>query len=33
MFSNFAKGVIIGKGAILPGISGGSLAVILGLYE
>ena len=33
MFSNFTKGVIIGIGAILPGISGGSLAVILGLYE
>ena len=33
MFSNFAKGIIIGIGAILPGISGGSLAVILGLYE
>ena len=33
MVSNFAKGIIIGIGAILPGISGGSLAVILGLYE
>ena len=33
MLSNFAKGIIIGIGAILPGISGGSLAVIFGLYE
>ena len=33
MFSNFTKGIIIGIGAILPGISGGSLAVIFGLYE
>ena len=33
MFSNFAKGIIIGIGAILPGISGGSLAVIFGVYE
>ena len=33
MFSNFTKGIIIGIGAILPGISGGSLAVIFGVYE
>lgn len=33
MLSNFTKGIIIGIGAILPGISGGSLAVIFGLYE
>jgi putative membrane protein len=33
MFSIFAKGIVLGIGAILPGISGGSLAVIFGLYE
>lgn len=27
------KGLVIGIGAIVPGVSGGSLAVILGLYE
>ena len=33
MLSNFTKGIVIGIGAILPGISGGSHAVIFGLYE
>jgi len=30
---NFIKGIFIGIGAIAPGVSGGSLAVIFGLYE
>lgn len=30
---NFLKGLFIGVGAIMPGVSGGSLAVIFGLYE
>ena len=29
----FCKGCLIGIGAIIPGISGGVMAVILGLYE
>lgn len=29
----FLKGIFIGSGAILPGVSGGALAVIFGLYE
>lgn len=33
MFSNFFKGILIGAGAILPGISSGVLCVIFGLYE
>lgn len=33
MFTNFLKGIIIGAGAILPGISSGVLCVIFGLYE
>lgn len=32
-FVNFIKGIIIGIGAVAPGISGGSLAVIFGIYE
>jgi putative membrane protein len=32
-FIRFLKGMIIGMSFILPGISGGALAVILGLYE
>lgn len=32
-FSNFIKGIAIGAGAILPGISSGVLCVIFGLYE
>lgn len=30
---NFIKGIFIGMGAILPGLSGGALAAIFGLYE
>lgn len=29
----FAKGMLIGTGAILPGVSGGALAAVFGLYE
>lgn len=32
-FSNVVKGVFIGAGAILPGISSGVLCVIFGIYE
>lgn len=31
--SNFLKGLVIGTGAIAPGVSGGALAVIFGIYE
>ena len=31
--SNFFKGVFIGAGAILPGISSGVICIVLGLYE
>jgi len=31
--SNFIKGIFIGAGAILPGISSGVICMILGLYE
>ncbi len=31
--SGFIKGLLIGIGAVAPGVSGGSLAVIFGLYE
>lgn len=31
--SNFIKGVFIGSGAILPGISSGVICMVLGLYE
>ena len=30
---NFLKGIFIGMGAILPGLSGGALAAIFGIYE
>jgi len=30
---NFIKGIFIGIGAILPGLSGGALAAIFGIYE
>lgn len=30
---NFCIGILIGAGAILPGISSGVLCVILGIYE
>ena len=32
-FANFIKGIAIGAGAILPGISSGVLCVIFGIYE
>lgn len=32
-FSNFIKGIFIGAGAILPGISSGVICMVLGLYE
>ena len=32
-FSNFIKGILIGSGAILPGISSGVICMVLGLYE
>lgn len=32
-FSNFIKGIFIGAGAILPGISSGVICMIVGLYE
>lgn len=31
--SGFVKGILIGAGAVAPGLSGGTLAVIFGLYE
>ena len=33
IFSNFIKGIVIGAGAILPGISSGVLCVVFGIYE
>jgi len=30
---NFIKGIFIGMGAVLPGLSGGALAAIFGIYE
>ena len=30
---NFVKGIFIGAGAILPGISSGVLCIIFGIYE
>lgn len=32
-FFRFVKGMFIGSGAILPGVSGGALAAIFGIYE
>ena len=32
-FLRFIKGMFIGSGFILPGVSGGALAAIFGLYE
>ena len=31
--SNFIKGIFIGAGAILPGISSGVICMVVGLYE
>jgi len=33
LFINFIKGVFIGVGAVLPGLSGGVLASVFGVYE
>jgi len=33
IISNFIKGLLIGIGAIAPGVSGGALAVIFGVFE
>jgi len=33
ILSNFLKSIAVGAGAIAPGLSGGTLAIILGLYE
>ena len=30
---NYIKGILIGAGAIIPGISSGVLCVIFGIYE
>ena len=32
-FFRFIKGMLIGTGAILPGVSGGALAAVFGIYE
>ena len=32
-FLRFVKGMFIGSGFILPGVSGGALAAIFGIYE
>lgn len=31
--TNFIKGIFIGIGAILPGISSGIICIVLGIYE
>lgn len=33
MFKNFLKGIVIGVANVLPGVSGGTLAVVLGIYD
>lgn len=33
MLRNFLKGLIIGMGAIAPGVSGGAFAIMLGVYD
>ena len=33
LISNFIKGIFIGIGAILPGISSGVICIVLGIYE
>ena len=33
MLKNFAKGVVIGIANVLPGVSGGTLAVVLNIYD
>ena len=32
-FLRFFKGILIGSGFILPGVSGGALAAVFGVYE
>ena len=32
-FLRFIKGMFIGSGFILPGVSGGALAAVFGIYE
>lgn len=33
MFKNFLKGIVIGVANVLPGVSGGTLAVVLNIYD
>ncbi len=33
IFSNFIRGILIGAGAIIPGVSSGVLCMIMGIYE
>ncbi|MGL5543979.1 MAG: DUF368 domain-containing protein [Cetobacterium sp.] len=33
MLKNFLKGIVIGIANVLPGVSGGTLAVVLGIYD
>lgn len=33
MFKNFLKGIVIGIANVLPGVSGGTLAVVLNIYD
>ena len=33
MFINFIKGIIIGIATLVPGVSGGTMAIILGVYN
>ncbi|MEG1583266.1 MAG: DUF368 domain-containing protein, partial [Cetobacterium sp.] len=33
MFKNFLKGIVIGIANVLPGVSGGTLAVVLNVYD
>ncbi|MBZ2175498.1 DUF368 domain-containing protein [Schnuerera sp. xch1] len=33
VLSNFLKGLVIGTGAIAPGVSGGAIAVVFGMYR
>ena len=30
---NLLRGIVIGTGFIIPGVSGGALAVIMGIYD
>ena len=33
MFKNFLKGMVMGLANIIPGVSGGTLAVSMGIYD